>query len=159
MFALAIVLLSAAPPEIQCGKVVAILDGDTIDVLGPDKKPVRIRLDGIDGPEKKQPFATKSRKALGDLVAGKDVRVEIKGEDRYRRRIGIGRLGECNVNVKLVSDGWAWHFVKYAKDNKELAAAEREARKAKRGLWADSKPPVAPWDWRKLSAKEREEKR
>ena len=64
-----------------------------------------------------------------------------------------------NVNVRLVHDGWAWHFVKYAEGNKELAGAECEARKEKRGLWADSKPPIAPWEWRKLSAKEREEKR
>lgn len=157
-FALWACLLTAGSESLT-GKVVAILDGDTIDVLSPDKKPVRIRLDGIDAPEKKQPFATKSRRALGDLVAEKEVRVEIKGEDRYKRKIGVVHLGNVNVNERLVHDGWAWHFVQYAKDNKALAAAEQEARKAKRGLWADSKPPVPPWEWRKLSAKDREEKR
>lgn len=157
-FAVLIPLLATASESLT-GNVVAILDGDTIDVLSPDKKPVRVRLDGIDAPEKKQPFATKSRKALADLVAEKEVRVEIQGEDRYKRKVGVVHLGNVNVNERLVRDGWAWHFVKYAKDNKTLAAAEQEARKAKRGLWADSKPPVPPWEWRKLSAKDREEKR
>ena len=145
--------------DVLTGKVIAILDGDTIDVLGPEKKPIRIRFDGIDAPEKGQPFATKAKNALGDTVAGKDVRVEIKGEDRYQRKIGVVLIEGTNVNVKLVRDGWAWHFVQYAKDNRELAAAEQEARNAKRGLWADSKPPVAPWDWRKLSAIQRAENR
>jgi len=128
-FVLLLSLLALSADSLS-GKVVAILDGDTIDVLSPEKKPVRIRLDGIDAPEKKQPFATKSRKALGDLVAEKKVRVEIKGEDRYKRKIGVVHLGNVNVNLWLVNDGWAWHFVQYAKDNRELAAAEREARKA-----------------------------
>lgn len=99
-----LVPLFALSAESLSGKVVAILDGDTIDVLSPEKKPVRIRLEGIDAPEKKQPFATKSRKALGDLVAGHEVRVEITGEDRYHRKIGVTHLGNVNVNERLVRD-------------------------------------------------------
>lgn len=146
--------------ETLTGKVVAIADGDTLTLLDGEKKQVKVRLHGIDAPERAQPFYNKAKNALGDLVHEKEVRIEIKGpDDRYGRKIGVVKIGECNVNAKLVKDGWAWHFVKYAPDDKELAAAEKEARKEKRGLWADSKPPVAPWDWRKLSAKEREEKR
>src|SRR4028118_1418922 len=138
-------LLAFGPPaETVSGKVVSVADGDTVDVLGRNKKPVRIRLHGIDAPERKQPFYAKSKQALGDMVHGKDVTVEVKDEDRYKREVGVVRLGETNVNVTLVCDGWAWHFVQYAKGNNELADAEREARKEKRGLWADSQPPVAP---------------
>src|SRR5262245_40277402 len=93
-------VLFAPGPDSFCGTVVAILDCDTIEVLTLETKTVRIRLDGIDAPEKKQPFATKSRKALGDLVAEKIVRVQIKGEDRYKRKIGVVWLLDENVNVR-----------------------------------------------------------
>ena len=78
--------------------------------------------------------------ALAKKVFGKVIQVDDLGKDRYGRTLGIVRLGKRNINLELVQEGWAWWYRKYAPKNKELAKAEAEARKAKRGLWADPKP-------------------
>src|SRR5687767_5181397 len=122
ILALSLLPAFATTADTLTGKVVAITDGDTLTVLNADKEQVKVRLHGIDAPERAQPYFNKAKKALGDFIHEKDVRIEIKGpDDRYGRKIGVVRLGDCNVNAKLVCDGWAWHFVKYAPDNKELA--------------------------------------
>ena len=128
------------------GKVVAVTDGDTITVL-VEQRQVKVRLNGIDAPERRQPFGVKSREALAALVHEKDVRVETSGEDRYGRTLGTVFVGECNVNREMVRNGLAWHYKRYSKDE-ELAELEVKAREAKIGLWAD-KDPVPPWEWRK----------
>jgi endonuclease YncB( thermonuclease family) len=128
------------------GKVVKIADGDTLTLL-VDKTQIRVRLEGIDTPERGQPFGRKAGQALAKKVFGKVVQVDDLGRDRYGRRLGTVRLDKRNVNLDLVREGWAWRYRKYAPKNKELASAEAAARKAKRGLWADAKP-IPPWDWR-----------
>lgn len=120
------------------GKVVHITDGDTVGLL-VGKQTIKIRLEGIDAPESKQAFGTKSKEALAKLIAEKDVTVIKTGEDRYKRTLGTIYLGQANINQRLVADGWAWHYKKYSSD-KDLAALEIVARDAKRGLWADSNP-------------------
>jgi endonuclease YncB( thermonuclease family) len=127
------------------GKVVGVTDGDTIKVL-VNKKSVTVRLEGIDAPEARQSFSTKAKEALAELVADKTVTVKKTGTDRYNRTLGVVMVGDLDVNAKLVEDGWAWHFKRYS-DDKHLAQLEADARKAKRGLWADEKP-LAPWDYR-----------
>ncbi len=131
--------------EIQ-GKVTGITDGDTIELLDADYNRHKVRLDGIDAPEKKQAFGAKADKALGDKIFLKQVRIEYKAKDRYGRILGTVFLKERNINREMVTEGMAWHYKKYSKD-KELAAEEKEAREAKRGLWAD-KEPVPPWEFR-----------
>jgi micrococcal nuclease len=127
---------SQAPAaETITGKVVSVADGDTLTLL-VGKTQVKVRLEGIDAPERSQSFGTK---------AGQ---VEGLGKDRYKRTLGIVRLDDRNINLDLVREGWAWWYRQYAPKNKELAAAEAEARKEKRGLWADP-GPIPPWDWRK----------
>jgi micrococcal nuclease len=142
---LAIATTVVAPPTLT-GKVVGIADGDTLTLLVA-KTQVRVRLDGIDTPERGQPFGKKAGQALAKKVFGKIVQVDDFGKDRYGRTLGIVRLDTRNINLELVREGWAWWYRKYAPKNKELAAAETAARTAKRGLWADAKP-VPPWDWR-----------
>ncbi len=100
-----------------------------------------------------------------EQVGGKSVRIVTHGEDRYDRTIGEVYVAgekpedsEKNVNATRVADGFAWHYVQYAPDSKELAAAEKTARKEKNGLWAD-RSPIAPWDWRTLSKEERDKLR
>jgi micrococcal nuclease len=127
--------------------VVKIADGDTLTLL-VGKTQVKVRLDGIDTPERVQPFGRKAGQALAKTVFGKVVQVDDLGKDRYGRTLGIVRLDERNINLELVQEGWAWWYRKYAPKTKELATAEAAARKAKRGLWADPKP-IPPWDWRK----------
>jgi micrococcal nuclease len=142
------------------GKVVSIADGDTLTILTAEKKQVKIRLNGIDAPERGQAFGTKSKEMLSHIIGKSDVRVETHGEDRYGRTIGVVFVRtpnsaasdpEANLNFMMVANGYAWHYVRYAPDNKQLADAEKHAREKKLGLWADASP-VAPWDWRKQEA-------
>jgi micrococcal nuclease len=138
------------------GKVVKVTDGDTITILVENQQ-IKIRLSEIDAPERKQAFGQKSKEALADLVFGKEVRVITHGNDRYGRTIGDVFVGQTNVNEKLVEEGWAWNFLKYSKSQR-LADLEKEARAAKKGLWAGT-TPIAPWDYRAEQARKRVEKK
>ena len=129
------------------GKVVRVLDGDTIEVL-VNKEPIRIRLADIDCPEKKQPFGNAAKKYVLETAAHEIVAVDARSKDRYGRTIGEVILpnGE-SLNRLLISNGYAWHYKKYSKDA-SLAELENQARMDKVGLWQD-KNPIAPWDWRR----------
>jgi endonuclease YncB( thermonuclease family) len=130
------------------GPVVSVLDGDTIEVLH-NQRPARIRLNGIDCPEKGQAYGQKAKHAASDLAFGKEVTIQTHGHDKYKRTIGDVFLPDgTNVNHTLVKDGWCWWYRKYAPGNTDLERLEREAREARRGLWADPQP-VPPWEWRK----------
>ncbi|MDB5344313.1 MAG: nucH [Schlesneria sp.] len=131
------------------GKVVSIADGDTITILDPDKVQHKIRLQGIDAPEKKQAFGTKSKELLTEKIAGHQVVIEWKEKDRYGRILGEVMLGRRHINLEMVQEGMAWHYVQYSK-SKELERAELQARQARRGLWAD-KDPIPPWEFRKAA--------
>ncbi len=135
-----------APAENQY-KVIAIKDGDTIELL-KDGKPLRVRLQGVDCPEKNQDFGTRAREFTSDLVFGKNVGLVVHDIDRYGRTVGEIILPDGrNLNYELVKNGFAWHYTAYSKDA-ELARLEAEARAEKRGLWTQPSP-VAPWDYRK----------
>lgn len=126
------------------GNVVGVHDGDTLTLL-VDRTQYKIRLDGIDAPELGQDFGTRSKQALSKACFGKTVKVETHGQDRYGRTLGEVFTDE-SVNRRLVQDGMAWHYVRYS-DSEELAAAEKAAREAKAGLWADP-AAVPPWEFR-----------
>jgi endonuclease YncB( thermonuclease family) len=126
------------------GNVVKVIDGDTLDVLHSGTITTRIRLNGIDAPERKQPFSAKSKQRLSELIGTGPIRVVDCGKDQYGRTIGDVYSGDKLLNLAMVRDGMAWHFKRYSSDPK-LASAKIEARAAKRGLWADPKP-VAPRD-------------
>lgn len=131
--------------EIQ-GKVIRILDGDTIEVL-QDKKPVRVRLANIDAPEKKQDFGRWSLNQLKVLVAGQPVKVTYTQTDRYGRIIGrVFTTSGTEANRYMVHSGAAWVYDQYNTD-KALLALQHEAQQQKRGLWADSHA-MPPWVWR-----------
>lgn len=128
------------------GKVVRILDGDTIDVL-QSQKLVRVRLLNIDAPEKKQSFGRWSSEQLKRLVAGRHVTVVFMHKDRYERILGrVMTANGSEVNRQQVLTGAAWVYDRYNIDN-SLPALQREAQKLKLGLWAESQP-VPPWKWR-----------
>ena len=145
--------------ETLTGRVVRITDGDTIVVLDADKVQHKIRLQGIDAPERRQAFGTKSKEHLSDLVAGKTVEVDYSKYDRYGRVLGkVIVIGE-DVNLEQVEAGMAWHYMKYQgeqsfSDRIEYSDAEREARKQKLGLWHDPHP-VPPWDYRQAERDQR----
>jgi len=144
-----VVVLSAlgAIGEEFSGRVVAIADGDTITVL-VGKQQHKVRLHGIDCPEVKQPFSQKAKEFTGDLAFGKKVTVESHGKDRYGRDLGRVTLPNGKIlNEEILTAGLAWWYWKFAPKETGFEKLEQEARKAKRGLWAD-KNPVPPWEFR-----------
>lgn len=129
------------------GKLVRVLDGDTVEVL-QDGKAERVRLAQIDCPEKGQPFGQAAKQYVLDLSALKIVTVEVKTIDRYGRTVGEVFLpnGE-NLNKLIVEAGYAWQYKIYSKDP-AYADLEAKARNLRLGLWQD-KSPIPPWEWRK----------
>lgn len=131
------------------GKVVSIADGDTFTILVQGRNQVKIRLHGIDCPEKGQDYGDVARKQLSTLLNlhHDSVRVIWKNKDRYRRTIGIVYSGKININEVLLQKGLAWHYTKYDK-NPQWSQMEAVARRAKLNLWSRPKP-IPPWEWRK----------
>lgn len=126
------------------GKVVSIHDGDTITIL-QNKEQTKVRLFGIDAPEKKQDYGQKSKQFLASLIAGQVVEVEPKGKDRYKRTLGIIYYKGQDINSQMVLNGYAWAYVKYSR---MYVDQEKLAREKKLGLWQSS-DPTPPWEWRK----------
>lgn len=134
------------------GIVVSGADGDTITVLDADKVQHKIRLAGIDAPEKKHAFGQRSKQSLSDLVFDKAVTVETNKRDKYQREVGKVVVAGLDANLEQVKRGMAWHYKAYEReqsaiDRKAYADAEIEAKAARRGLWTDTEP-VPPWEFR-----------
>jgi micrococcal nuclease len=128
-------------------KVIHITDGDTITVLNDANEKIKIRLNGIDCPEKAQAYGKKAKQFTKDLVAGKTVTIQAHNKDRYGRTIGDVILDDGrNLSQELVKAGYAWWYFKYS-DDEQLGVLEVQAKIAKVGLWAD-KNPVPPWIFR-----------
>ena len=125
-------------------KVVKISDGDTIMIL-QDKQQIKVRLFGIDAPEKKQDYGQRSKQFLASLIAGQVVEVEPKGKDRYKRTLGIIHYKGQDINAQMALSGYAWAYVKYSRI---YVDQEKTAREKKLGLWQSS-DPTPPWEWRK----------
>ena len=130
------------------GKVVYVVDGDTIDVMH-NKSKIRVRLWGIDTPEWNQPFSKKARLFLKNEVLGKVIRVEVKDKDDYGRLVAIVKNDYKNINEELVRVGLAWVYVYYCRESvcDDWKKLEREARLGRTGLWLDNNP-VPPWKWK-----------
>jgi endonuclease YncB( thermonuclease family) len=138
------------------GKVVGVTDGDTITVL-QGKNAIKVRLYGIDCPEKRQAFGTRAKQFTSDLVFGKTVDVEAVDVDRYGRTVGVVSLPDGTVaNREMVRTGFGWVYSRYCKKPicLEWKRLESEAATAKRGLWKD-KNPVPPWEWRRQERSKR----
>ena len=142
------------------GEVVSVADGDTITILeiqDASKVQRKIRIAGIDAPEKAQAFGALSKDAMAALAYKQRAVAECRGTDRYGRFLCIVRVDGVDIGLRQIENGMAWHFVKYAKTQpREEAAAywlsESRARSQRLGLWRDletAAPPIAPWDWRK----------
>jgi micrococcal nuclease len=130
------------------GKVIAVKDGDTIEIL-VDGKPLRIRLSSIDCPEKSQAFGMAAKQFTSDFCFGKEVLAKQTDTDKYGRIVAFVYLTNGLVlNNALVENGFAWHYTRYSADAK-LNILESNARAKKLGLWAGENP-IAPWEFRKL---------
>lgn len=127
-------------------KVIAVLDGDTVQVLR-DGHPVKVRIAGIDAPEKDQEYGMTSRRFLSDLVLHKQVQVSTRAVDDYGRLVAQIDVGTLNVEQEMVQRGLAWEYSRFHSD-KKLIGLQNEAKSAQRGLWAQPYP-VPPEKWRK----------
>ena len=140
---------------------VGISDGDTITVVDSEKRQHKVRLNGIDAPEKAQAFGERSRQSLAQMAYGKDAKLECHKTDRFGREVfkawvqplDCPRCGKTlDVGLAQISVGLAWWFRRYAddqaaEDRGRYQSEEEEARLRKRGLWVDD-APVPPWEWR-----------
>jgi endonuclease YncB( thermonuclease family) len=152
-----IVILALLAPAICwgdsfSGRVVGVSDGDTVTVLVSERDQYKVRISGIDAPEKKQAFGQKAKAMMSDLVYGKDVVVEWSKRDRYGRTIGVVMVDGQDAGLTLLRAGLAWHYKQYQREQtpaqrEQYGTAEETARAERVGLWADD-DPMPPWEWR-----------
>ena len=153
--ALLLLLFAAcASAETLTGRVVAVTDGDTITVLDAANVQHKVRLAGIDAPEKNQPHGQAAKQSLSDQVFDRHVSVETGKLDRYGREIGKVLIGGVDANLEQIKRGLAWHYKRYQNeqpldDRLAYTKAEEVAHGEGRGLWADQEP-IPPWDWRRM---------
>ncbi len=135
------------------GKVISISDGDTITLLDSTQQQHKVRLSGIDAPEKNQAFGHASKKSLSDMVYDQNIVVLWEKRDRYQRILGKVLREDQDVCLEQIKRGMAWHYKKYEReqpigDRTKYAQAEKNARVARLGLWADESP-VEPSHFRR----------
>ncbi len=135
------------------GKVIGVADGDTLTLLDAQKNQHKIRLQGIDAPEKAQAFGNKSKQSLHEMVHGKEVFVDVQKKDKYGRSVGKILVNQTDACLEQIKRGMAWHYKQYAneqspEDRDVYAQAESTARAQSLGLWKD-KSPAPPWAFRK----------
>ena len=157
---LAGMLFAAAADELK-GKVVKVVDGDTLHInITGGKKKQRLRFQGIDAPETEQQHGKKSARFLADLLLNKEVTIKTDPKrqyDQYDRMLGKVYINGKDVELIMLSEGMAWHY-KYHNKEKLYAEAEQSARVAKKGLWKDPNP-IQPYEFRKQQKKNSSKKR
>jgi endonuclease YncB( thermonuclease family) len=130
-----------------------VVDGDTLQVAGE-----RVRLHGIDAPESRQsctlsgvgwPCGQNATRVLTGVTNGQVVTCRGDKRDRYGRLIAVCYIGPVDLNARMVRDGWALAYRRYASD---YIAEESEARAAGIGIWQGQF--VEPWKWRGMSRAE-----
>ena len=160
-FFLLLQALSASAAALE-GRVVYVTDGDTLTVLDDQDQQHKVRLAGIDAPERGQPFGKRATAELANLGKNKRVIVDWTKTDRYRRIIGVVWVApvDCNIckptldiGLALIGDGLAWHYHAYERDQtseerRDYRQAETDARARHAGLWTDA-DPTPPWNWRR----------
>ena len=143
-------------------RVVAVGDGDSITLIDAARTLHKVRLSGIDAPERRQAYGQRAKQHLADLAHGRTVLVIPGKRDRYRRLIARVLLPECtergcaytvDAGLELIRAGLAWHYKQYAREQplaerSRYASVEREARLRRDGLWKQPEP-VPPWQYRK----------
>ena len=141
----AFALCNTAAANVIHGRVVGVSDGDSVTVLDAQKTQYKIRLAGIDAPERAQAFGQKAKESLSDLVFGKSVDVEWSKQDRYGRIVGMITLAGVDINLEQIKRGMAWHYKQYQNEQSPegritYAQSESQARDKKLGLWRDPAP-------------------
>jgi endonuclease YncB( thermonuclease family) len=150
-------LLVAHPAhaELRRGTVVGVADGDTLTLVDEQRRQHRIRLDGIDAPERSQPYGQRARQSLAAMTHGRAALAECPKTDRYGRSVCRVMVDGVDVGLEQVRRGLAWHYVRYAREQSpearvEYARAEQQARGERSGLWS-YRDPTPPWDYRRAA--------
>ncbi len=135
------------------GRVISIADGDTLTVLDHLQVQHKIRLVGIDAPEKRQPFGSGSKSSLASLCFGKTATVDWEKRDRYQRIVGKVWCDNQDAGLAQIGKGMAWWYEAYAKEQEATdqhlySQAQMRARSERVGLWQDGNP-TPPWTWRR----------
>jgi endonuclease YncB( thermonuclease family) len=131
------------------GKVIKIIDGDTYDILLEGNTQLRIRMEGIDAPEKGMPYYKVAKNFLKDKCILQQVKVQVTGTDNHGRKLGYTYLEDgTELSREMLKAGLAWHFIKYNTDP-ELAALQMQAQEQKFGIWSQPNP-MTPWQNRRL---------
>jgi endonuclease YncB( thermonuclease family) len=143
---------SASAEQIR-GRVVGVSDGDTVTLLTDEKLQYKIRLTGIDAPEKTQAFGQASKRHLSQMIYGQTVTADCIGTDRYKRNLCKIIIGGKDANLSQIEGGYAWHYKKYQSsqspaDRLKYSDAETAARENSKGLLSESSP-IPPWDYRR----------
>lgn len=136
------------------GRVTRVIDGDTIDVLLSSGR-IRVRLHGIDAPERDQRWGSQSKSWLEQQLQDRDVELEPVSQDRYDRLVAIVHRDGTDINRELVRQGHAWAYRQYLRSaDRKLCDLEHGARRAQRGLWDPQQAPAAaPWQFRATRGK------
>jgi len=145
--ALAAALAGCLPRDSFEACCVRVYDGDTIEVMAGGPRSLRIRLHAIDSPEKGQPFSNVARQRTRELAEGQRVRIEVRDRDQYDRLVARVYVDDNDLSEQLLREGLAWHYTRYSSEI-ALGNAQREARRARRGLWQDP-DPEPPWAFRR----------
>lgn len=148
------VFSTIAQADLITGRVVGVADGDTITILDNTNTQHKIRLAGIDAPEKNQAFGTASKQSLSDMVFGREVEIDWQKHDRYGRTVGKVIINGIDANLKQIKRGMAWFYKRYQNElspqvRQDYSDSEEIARKNKVGLWADGYS-MPPWDFRQM---------
>ena len=150
IFALLQPVLTSA--EIVEGRIVGVSDGDTLTLLDSSNKQHKIRIVGIDAPEKKQDYGQRSKANLSNVAFNQAVVADCRKIDRYKRNLCVVSANGRDVGLEQIRSGMAWHYKQYAKEQPAseritYERAENEAKAKRLGLWAET-DPLPPWDWR-----------
>jgi endonuclease YncB( thermonuclease family) len=154
--AVATALASAgAQAEQWHGTVIGVADGDTLTLLDESRRAHRIRLDGVDAPERMQAFGQRARQSLAGLAHGRTATADCAKTDRYGRAVCRVTVDGADVGLEQLRRGLAWHYVRYAHEQSAptraaYADAEAQARSARAGLWGVPEP-TAPWEYRRAA--------
>lgn len=145
---LGFILITNVFPKSISGKVVAITDGDTFVLLDSNKVQHKVRLAGIDAPEKTQDFGMQAKLYLSNSIFGKTIKVEYNAQDKYQRILGVVQLDSKVVNEEIIEKGLAWAYLKYLDNtNQHYKTLMETAQNLRIGLWSIPNA-VATWDYR-----------
>lgn len=151
-FVFSVLLVACNPnPDTIIGEVVSVADGDTFTMKTLTGERIKVRLYGIDAPERGQDYGTKSRQFLNDLCYGKIVEVRVQDIDQYDRTLGTVYLDELNVNEEMVRNGLAWYYNHFVEDSR-LDSLEQQARSKSLNIWS-MENPIPPYEFRKKGRK------